>query len=202
MVKLGDWISEGFNMLKEQFWAWIVVMLVYFVVSMLIFTCVGYFVIIGVLIFGPHAVALRQLRGERVEVGDLFAPFSLILPALGFTAIMLLITLPSLLLAGLPLIFIMPLFMFVPHLVTDRGMGVIDAMKASYGVVKQDYWWFLLTNIVVGFIANIGSYACSIGVIATLPLLYTILAVAYRDCFDVEDAVSFKSEDMQPEAMQ
>jgi hypothetical protein len=35
------------------------------------------------------------------------------------------------LLFGLPMLFIMPLWIFVPHLIIDRKMGLIEAMKAS-----------------------------------------------------------------------
>jgi hypothetical protein len=197
MVKLGDWLSEGFNLLKDQFWAWVVVMLVFFLLSLLIYTCVGYFLIIGVIWFGPHAVALKQIRGGRVEVGDMFSTFGLILPALGFTLILLLISIPSMILFMLPLLFIMPLWIFVPHLVVDKQMGLIEAMKASQQVVLKDYWWFVITSFVVGFVSSLGSYLCYVGILASMPLYFTTLAVAYRDCFGIEGAYSFKTEDLQ-----
>lgn len=199
MVKLGDWLSEGINMLREQMGAWVLVALVFILLSLSIYTCIGFFLLAGVLFFGPHAVALRQLRGGRVEIGDMFSTFSLILPGLGFIGLMILLFIPSMLLFGLPMLFIAPLLMFVPHLVTDRRMGLIEAVKASAAVVRQDYWWFFLANLVIGFIAGVGTYLCYVGILLSLPLYYTMLAVAYRDCFGIEDALSFKSEDTRPE---
>ncbi|MHC4778438.1 MAG: hypothetical protein ACYTFG_07690 [Planctomycetota bacterium] len=198
MVKLGDWMSEGFNMLKEQFWAWVLVMLVFFCLSLLVYTCIGFILVLGVMMFGPHAVALNQLRGRPVQVGDLFSTFNLILPALGFICIILLLAVPSMLLLMIPMFFIAPMFFFVPHLIVDQKMGVIEAMKKSWSVVKQDYWWFLLANLVIGFVSSLGSYACYVGILATMPLFFTIQAVAYRDCFGVSGARSFKSEEATP----
>jgi hypothetical protein len=197
MVKLGDWISEGFNMLKDQFWAWIAVSLVFCLLSLTIYTCVGFFIVMGVMMFGPHAVALAQLRGGRVEIGGLFSAFSLILPALGFMGIVFLISIPCLILLGLPMLFIAPLWTFVPHLVVDRRMGLIEAMRESSRMVKQDYWMFFLMNLILGFIAGAGTYVCYVGILASLPLYFTILAVAYRDCFQIQGAYSFKTEDLQ-----
>lgn len=198
MVKLGDWMSEGFNMLKEQFWAWVAVTLVFFLVVMIAgATCVGYFLIAGVMMFGMHAVALRQLKGGPVEVGDLFADFGrLLLPGLGFIGIILLVAIPSMFLFGLPMLFIMPLWLFVPHLILEKKMGVIEAMKASQQVVLKDYWWFVLGSFVISFVGNLGTYICYVGLLATMPIMFTSLAVAYRDCFGVEGACSFSNESL------
>lgn len=198
MVKLGDWLSEGVNMIKDQFWSWVLVMLVYFLIYIIAyFTCFGMILVPGILMFGTDLIALKQIRGGKVEVGDLFGAFGLILPALGFACIIFLIAIPSMILFGLPLLFVLPLWMFVPHLVVDRKMGLIDAMKASQSMVARDYWWFLLTFFVIRFIAGLGTYACYVGLLATYPLISTALAAAYRDCFGCEGAYSFKTEDLQ-----
>ncbi len=198
MVKLGDWISEGVNMIKDQLWSWVLVMLLYFIIYIVAYsTCFGMFLVPGILMFGTDIIALKQIRGGRVEIGDMFSGFGLILPALGFACIIFLIAIPSMLFLGLPLLFIIPLWMFVPHLIIDRKMGLIDAMKASQNVVMQDYWWFLLMNFVIRFLAGMGAYACYVGLLVTYPLISTALAAAYRDCFGCEGAYSFKTEDMK-----
>src|SRR5213078_3727860 len=60
---------------------------------------------------------------------------------------------------------------------------VIDAMSKSYNMVKRDLLMFTLFVFVVGLISQIGANFCWIGLLATYPLLFTMTAVAYRDCF-------------------
>jgi hypothetical protein len=57
---------------------------------------------------------------------------------------------------------------------------------------------FTLFAIVVSLIASAGSYACYVGLLATYPLMFTMTAVAYRDCFGVEGALSFRETAASP----
>lgn len=199
-MRIGDWISEGVNMIKDQVWAWALVTFLFFLVSTLgVMTCLGIFLLPGLLFFGPHIVAMKQLRGGRVEAGDLFSGFGLLLPGLGYWAILSLLALPSMLLFGLPLFFLMPLWFFVPHLVADRGLPLLEAMKQSQRAVLAPgrYWWFVLFQFVLSFLANLGTYACYVGLLFTFPLLFTTAAVAYRDIFGMEGACSFRTEDLR-----
>lgn len=192
MVKFSEWITEAFHMVKSQLGPWMVVTLVFMLISVLAsFTIIGIFVIAGIMMFGLHAVALKQLRGGEVNVGGMTSTFRLFAPGLAYWGIWLLVATVSILLLFIPLIFIAPLWVFVPHLILDKQMGVIEAMKESARVVKQDYWMFFLFNLVIGFLASIGTYICYVGMLATLPFMFCALAVAYRDCFQIEGAYSF-----------
>jgi hypothetical protein len=64
-------------------------------------------------------------------------------------------------------------------------------MKESYAVTSRSLLMFTIFVLVTYLIASAGTYVCYIGMIITWPLLFTISAVAYRDCFGLEGALSF-----------
>ncbi len=137
---------------------------------------------------GMHKAALKQIRGGQVEFKDLFSARDRSLHVLGAVLLQgvlvalggVLCVIPGLLVAGL-------LFFTVP-LIIDRKLGVIEAMKASAEMIKPNLVMFTLFALVVLLIAGVGEIACLVGVLATLPLMFTMTAVAYRDCFGVEGA--------------
>jgi hypothetical protein len=59
---------------------------------------------------------------------------------------------------------------------------------------------FILFAFVVQLIAQAGTYACCVGLLATWPLTFTMTVVAYRDCFGVSGALSFKQASSSPQA--
>jgi hypothetical protein len=54
---------------------------------------------------------------------------------------------------------------------------------ASIEKVKPDFFPFLGLYLVAAIIGEIGVLACGIGVFATMPICFAILAVTYRDVF-------------------
>jgi uncharacterized paraquat-inducible protein A len=91
----------------------------------------------------------------------------------------------------IPAFIVAGLFFFTLPLIVERDLGVFEAMRASSDVTKRNLLMFTLFAFVVQLIASAGSYACYIGLLATWPLMFTITAVAYRDCFGMEGARSF-----------
>jgi hypothetical protein len=81
---------------------------------------------------------------------------------------------------------------FTQFLIVDKGLGVIEAMQTSYEMCRKHIWWFTLFAFVVSLIGQVGSYACYVGILVTYPLIFTIGAVAYRDCFDIPGMRSFQ----------
>ena len=74
--------------------------------------------------------------------------------------------------------------MFGLYLIVDRKMDFWEASMASIEKVKTDFFPYLGLSLVAAIIGEIGSLACGIGVFATAPIYFTILAVTYRDVFD------------------
>ena len=92
-VRIGDWLRDGWDLIKED---WVT-----FVVSGLLIWLIGYQacqILYGPMMVGYHILCFRKMRGERAEIGDVFAGFSRFLTGFGIWGIMFLLTLPFLVL--------------------------------------------------------------------------------------------------------
>lgn len=74
-------------------------------------------------------------------------------------------------------------FMFSAWILADRKCDFTTALRGSWAVVKTNFWSFLGFNVMAGVLSAVGFIACFVGIIATLPLYFCLLAVAYRDVF-------------------
>jgi uncharacterized membrane protein len=100
----------------------------------------------------------------------------------------------------IPAFIVAGLFYFTIPLIIHRNLGVMEAMRTSIELTKQNILMFTLFALVVGIISQVGSYACYVGLLATFPLQFTIGVVAYRDCFGVAGARTFQPPPANPAA--
>jgi len=133
----------------------------------------------------------EQLRGGRLEFKDLFSGGDCFFRVLGATIVVGLLVMVATMLCIIPGFIVSGLLFFTVPLIVERRMGVFEAMGASYEATKPNLLMFTLFAFVVSLIASAGYYACYVGLLATYPLLFTMTAVAYRDCFGLPGAVSF-----------
>jgi uncharacterized membrane protein len=140
---------------------------------------------------GMHKSALKQLKGGKVELRDLFSGGNTYLPILIATILTVLLTMVGSMLCIVPGLLVGGALFFTMPLIVERRLSPVEAMKASYEHTKKNIWMFTLFAFVVGLISQAGAYACYVGLLATIPLMFTISAVAYRDSFGVEGAKYF-----------
>lgn len=135
---------------------------------------------IAVMAGGLIVMALKEIRGEKAEFGDIFSGFSsgaihlaiagfLIQLAAGFGFCLCII--PGLLLYGL--------FMTTFPFIVDQKMTAIDAMKASFNLIRDQMWMALGVYLVAIICSILGLIACCIGIVVTLPIVYIVSALAY-----------------------
>lgn len=62
----------------------------------------------------------------------------------------------------------------------DKKLGAVDAIKASFELVKANLGNAILLAIVAGLIASIGSAVCGVGALFTMPIASIALAYGYR----------------------
>lgn len=190
--KFGDWIKEGFDLYKENLSVLILSSLIAYLM-----TGVTLGILAGPMFAGLIQIILRLHDKDQPPptVGDLFQGFQYFLPSFLFTLVwtaiivvsslilMLIPCIGTLLILGLTFAG-MAFLMFGLYLIVDRKMDFWPASMASIEKVKEDFFPYLGLSLVAAIIGEIGTIACGIGVFATMPIYFTILAVTYRDVFD------------------
>jgi hypothetical protein len=80
--------------------------------------------------------------------------------------------------------------MFVMPLIADRRVDFSTAWRMSWAETRNHFWELLLLKFLAGLVGMVGVYAMYVGLIFTLPIYFTMIAVAYehRFPFPVEPA--------------
>jgi uncharacterized membrane protein len=191
-VKFGEWIEEGFNLYKNNFGTLVLASII-----ALVLIKVTIFILTGPMIAGLVIVTLQLLRKEepKPNAGRIFRGFDYFLNSFLFWVIWpIAIFVGSFILGLFP--FIGPLLslffvlagqtflMFGTFLIVDKQMNFWPASMESTHTVRTNFWPFFLLSLVASIIGSIGIIAFGIGIVLTIPIQASILAVAYRDVFD------------------
>jgi uncharacterized membrane protein len=117
---------------------------------------------------------LGIVDGKQVGIGDLFKGADRVLPYLGTVVLLMLIVFGGILLLVFPGIIWSIKYSYAPILAVDKGLGPIEALKASGALTDGVKWDMLAFQGVLGYVIMIG-YACLfVGVIVAIPV--TVLA--------------------------
>jgi uncharacterized membrane protein len=200
--KLSEYISNGYEFLKNNFGDIFVAFLLCLLMSIIPFC--------GLLAVGNFYKYCRDLKaGRQVSTGDIFN-FDDFMPYF----ILQLILIGGILLLYIPMIIMMPIMansngepsaamiFFIPYMIILYIALVIICLKGFYipavvslgGVKDIKTAWnmsvtmgkgnllsIFLFTIVISIIAQLGILACGIGLLFTLPLLYTSHYFAFED---------------------
>jgi ABC-type multidrug transport system fused ATPase/permease subunit len=148
------------------------------------------------LMSGAYKAAFKQMRGGRIAIGDLFSGGDVFLRVAGGVLLTAILAGIGAVFCILPAFAVAGLLYFTTPLIIEKQLGVIDAMRQVFNRTKGHWFMFTLFAIVVGILAQLGSVACGIGMLATFPLLFTINSVAFRDLFGVSGAQSFAQQQL------
>jgi hypothetical protein len=152
------------------------------------------------LLAGLHRTAFKQLRGQPISVRDLFSGGDVFLPVAGALIITGVLTVLGFSLCILPGFIVVGMLHFAIPLIVERRLGVGEAVGASYNATKSNWFMFVLFVFVLRLLASIGGAVAYFGLVASLPLYFTITAIAYRDIFGVAGARSFVKQRPQSAA--
>jgi hypothetical protein len=137
-----------------------------------------------VLMGGLDYMFVRRIRGEEVQIGDVFAGFNLAFLNLAMAGLVkwLLVSL-GVILCILPGIYLAVGYVFALPLVIDKKMEFWPAMEVSRRVVHEHWWPMLALVVVLGLVAFVGFLACGIGALITVPLASAAFMYVYEDMF-------------------
>ena len=137
-----------------------------------------------VMLGGLDYLFLRRMRGETVQIGDVFAGFNLALLNLVMCGLVkVLLVCLGLIACILPGIYLGVGYVFALPLVIDKKMDFWPAMELSRQVVHRHWWSIFALVIVLALVAFAGFLVCGIGEVITIPLASAAFLYVYEDLF-------------------
>lgn len=185
-AQTGRWISAGWDLVKGDLMPFILMTLVFLVVT----NCVP-IVLQGTMMAGFHIACIRKMMSGRTEVGDLFKAFNYFGATLLAFLVVTVFTFLGLLLCFIPGLVVAAMYLFTYLFIVDKKMEFWPAMQASHALVRKDYFGFSLFLLTLLLINVVGALACFVGVLVTVPLSYGAITAAYRDLVGFENKENF-----------
>lgn len=192
-ISLGDWLSGGWQVYKENWSVMSVATLIGFALSI---CTLG--ILAGPLLMGLFRMAFSTMRGERPVLGDLFRWrgrfLQSFLTALIYGAIYMGLGgignrnafFGLLSAAATPMLSLM--LSFTMSLILEREVDVLNAInQVSRLVFSRDAFMWWVVGLVFAAISGAGFLGCGIGILVTLPWMISSSAVAYKDVFGFDD---------------
>ncbi len=171
-LDIGKAVSTSFEVYKDNFVNLFVAGLITFVLTITI-VCAPPAVI------GLYQMCIRALRGEKVEIGDLFKGFEGFLSGWGLSLIVVAGVGFGLILLVIPGIYLMVLWSVAfQALAEDRSLGAFGAIKKSQELVRGNFWPVFLVFLVIGVI-GIAISLIPLGGFVVTPFFYAGGAYVY-----------------------
>ena len=190
VIDISGALSRGWALLRDNMAVLIGATVLGWLVSVgLAFVPILGWVVGFVLLGGLDYMFLRRIRGEAVQIGDVFAGFNLAFVHLAMAGLVkwLLVSL-GFVLCILPGIYLGVGYVFALPLVVDKQMEFWTAMEVSRRVVHAQWWSMLALVIVLALVACAGFLLCGVGALITIPLSTAAFMYVYEDLFGTQAA--------------
>ncbi len=168
--QINDTIKKGFNLFKEQYVVLIIGTLIALVGMVLIIT-------IPPLVFGIYYMCTQIVKGEKVEISDVFKGFNYFFTSWGLFIVGFLAVAAGLALLVIPGLILMVLFQYAIALAILENQGAISSLKRSYAIGKENFSFSLVLLILLSVISAVGSFT-RIGVLVTIPFTSLCICIA------------------------
>jgi len=162
--------SDTWDVFKRDFVTYIIATLIAVLGSFLIVTAAP-------LSYGLFFMGLKGIRGEDVEIKDVFEGFNHFIRSWVMVIVAAILVMIGFMLLVIPGIVIGILLIYAFPLLVIRGYGGIDAIKESIEIGRANFVDTLILAIVIWVISAIGGYVV-VGSLITLPLIFIALTIA------------------------
>ena len=189
---VGTTFNRGLEIYKKNFVPLLLATLLAFVVGGL--SC-G--ICTAPLLCGVYAMILKAMRdgNAQLKAGDVFQGFQKFVPA--FVGCLVLGIICNVVLGVLACIPVVGWIAIIPAqaalsaamvwsllLVTDQEASVGEAITVPLKLLGvKRFWTIVLVSFVAGLVGSLGLIACGIGLFATLPFAFCMIAAAYEEAY-------------------
>ena len=146
---------------------------------------------------GIVMLAIKRASHKKMDISSIFDYYIYVWPLVFASILINAVIVFGFLLLIIPGIYLSITFVFTIQLMIDKQLGIIDAMKTSFGVVSRKWFTFFGLYMTIGLLSILCIFTLGIGFIWVLPLSFMVNAVLYRRIFGysnlerVEDDISF-----------
>lgn len=159
--------------LRDGGWEWYMVPLILFGMMYGLFVA-------GPIGYSTNWVFLKAVRGERVEIKDMFAVFQLnYWNAVVANVVVAVIVMMGMAMLIVPGIIFACRLVFVPYLVMDKQMDVMEALRVSWNMTRGYGGQIFLMGLMAFFIVIGGLLLLFVGVFVSIMWIKTSFATMY-----------------------
>lgn len=142
-----------------------------------------------VVFVGMLRMALKQIRGDEISVGDAFDVADVLAPAAIAGAIFLIATTVGFAVLIIPGLVVGGLLLFTFPLIADgKGNDGIEALKLSFETLQGELLMAAVFYLVQSVIATAGLLFCGVGIFVAGPIIVLAQALLYRGYFPEQSA--------------
>jgi uncharacterized membrane protein len=129
---------------------------------------------------GMMRIYLDATDGKMPDLKDLFSQGSLFLKALFASVIMWIAIIVGLILLIIPGVYIATRLFFVMAFVIDKGLGPIEAIRASWALTEGQLLHLVKLWLTFVGILILGALALIVGLLVAVPVATLMLTIVYR----------------------
>jgi uncharacterized membrane protein len=175
-VHAGRWVSEGWALVTADLGNYVLLALVFTILSSAVPV-----ILQGPMIAGFHIFTMKKLMGRNAEFADLFKGFNYFVPTLVASIVIGLFVFCGTLLCIIPGLVVAAMYKFTYLFIVDKRMDFWPAMQASHAVVKRDYAGFTLFLLLMVLVDLLGVLCCIVGIFVAIPVTFAAITVAYKE---------------------
>jgi uncharacterized membrane protein len=138
-----------------------------------------YFIVIA----GMANMAVMQLRGQTIGVGDFFRPFQRFGSVLATGMLVSLATVLGYAACIVPGVYLTGALVFSTLIAYDQNVGPVEALRRSFDATRGHAWMLFLLVFLLGIVSGLGLCACGVGLLFTLPIYAVGLGMHYHYFF-------------------
>ena len=142
---------------------------------------------------GLGLLGIRRAAGKETPVSTLLEPYSQAIPLIVMFLLMAVLVVAGFFLLVLPGIYLSIAYSFAPYLITEKNMGVWEAMETSRKAITQYWWRYFGLMLIAALLIIVGSIPLLVGLIWVLPIVGIATGEVFAATFD-----NYDSEALEP----